>query len=249
MDTDGDITVLIEALVHFVACHLQRVDISALHDAACRYEVRAFLLVDDGAKYAAERYNARCNDFLHLVDNAVQRVDVAVANVYRAVAVHVNAVGALYHMHGQLTAVHVVHRHLGVVVRREGICLVETFLAAVDDTVVHDDVANGVKLCGVGEGVPRGRCYDFLFHQLLEVLLYSVVCRREHSVIAAGRKQLSHGGLADETDWHYLQQLHVFRVVVVLLEIRKDGLFLEDVTRRFINILLTCAQEQRYEQC
>ena len=179
---------LVELFVLLVAHLVQRVKQSTcLYDAEASHE--AFLLVIEVLLYVAGGGDVfGGNDFLHLVDDAVDGEDVAFLDVDGAVSVDVDAVGCLlWLLDGELLVEEVAKDEF---VAGEVRCIVEGvgLVSSVDDAAIDDDFADGVELVLVGEGIPRRLRDESFLDEVFEIGLDSVVGRGKDGIDTASAK-------------------------------------------------------------
>ena len=219
---------LAQAFIDFVTHCIQRIHISTGHNAACCDEIGSLLFLQHFAQLSSQRHDGGSDDFLHLMDDAIQDEDVAVAVVNGAVAIDVDAVRLVLDVvDSQFASVHVADGKLGIVRRREASRLIDYIVAAVDNRIVDDNPTDRVQFDTIRECLPRRLSDEFLLHQIEHVVVDGVVRRSKYSVIPARAHQLSHGGFAHRAHLHPVQQIHIFRVFFMLLQVGENRIRLE----------------------
>ena len=132
-----------------------------------------------------------------------------------------------------------------------GIIVVVLLVARVDDGVIDDHLLDGVALAVQEKVVPCRAAHQVgvLLIDRLQVFCDGFVGRGKDGVASASSQQLGHGTLTHTRDGNQLNQLDLFAVGFVLLNIRHHRFILEDVSGRRIDILLAAQQRQcRHEQ-
>ena len=179
------------------------------------------------------------------VNETIDGRDVAVVDVNGAIGVNVEAVHMSFHtMQGKLAVVERTHGELGIVLEREVGCLIHlgNLVATIDNAVEDHHLAHRVELHAVGEGIPAGRGDEPLLHQCAQIGLDSLVGGRKDREVTTGSQQLAHRCLAHDADRHTTQQVIIFTIDVMLGQIAGYRLFLEDITSRGVDVLLTTLQ-------
>ena len=87
--------------------------------------------------------------------------------------------------------------------------------------------------------------YESGFYLFLQVVGYCLVCRGKTSEVASSAQELEDGTFASLTYRHNLQEFDIFAVVLVFLQITKNGFLLEDVARRGVDVFCATAYKQK----
>ena len=246
----GNLVCEVEPLVPLIAYGIERIEQSAGLERAEAHAVALLVLLQIVGD-VLRAGDARGGDgLLHHVNHAVEADDVSLCHTDGTVHVDVDAVGlVLYVMNSQLLVVQASHHELRLVIYREFSCGIGfTLQSAVDDGVEDDDLAYGVQLCTVGESVPRGVGHQggILLVELFQVLVDGLVAGCKACVMAACRHQTGHLGVTYVAHSNPVEQVNVLGVSLMLLQIREDGVELEYVSCRGVDVLLARCDSQRH---
>ncbi len=225
---------LVLTLIYIILDLIQLIQQVACGNQFGHYRISALIGVNHILQQGSHGVSAGSHHVMHAVNHAVDCQDIMVYPVNHTVVdkdtVRIRGIG--YH---QFPVVHIGHLDLGR--RRAGRPLGKraeleeaVIVSAVDNTVVHNNLANRIQLRAVSKGIPRGLRYQFLLHQGVQIQLDGIIGRCENRVIATCRQQLEYRGPGNHTHGNLLQQLAVLTVLRMFLQVARNDFLLEDIT-------------------
>ena len=204
-----------------------------------------FLALQDGSEQIAQCVVAGSHHRGHGMDDTVDGRNVAVLVVDEGV-VDGDAVGVGQPIvHHQLAVVEVGQGNFGPLCGREAVGFVIHQVAAIDDAVIDNPLADGVERKAVAEAFPRRTVDEAHRVQALQVCLNGIVGGHKAGVIASRREQLPECGLGPAAHLHLPQKVEVFAVLFVFFQIAGNRLLLEHITGRGVNFLLAPHQDDQ----
>ena len=145
---------LVERFIDLVPYLAERVhQTTSLNDAG-HHHIAVCIAFELFFQDAVQRYIPRSNNLFHLVDNAVDGGDVAVAHIDGIDAVDVDAVRVFGAIDAEFDVVHVGPAELVIVLLGETHRLIDFLVASVDDAVIDDDAHDAVAQFVAREAVP-----------------------------------------------------------------------------------------------
>jgi hypothetical protein len=82
----------------------------------------------------------------------------------------------------------------------------------------------------------------------MKILCNSLVCRSKASIVATSTQELIDSTLASLADGNLLQQLDIFAVFIMLLQVAENSFLFENVTGRGVNVLFAAKQQDKYKK-
>ena len=148
-------------------------------------------------------------------------------------------------VNGQLAVIHVGQCELTCVLwETTTLDRLEVVFCPVKDTVVNDNLLDGVECIFAIKTIPRRSINESFCVERVQIIIDSLVRGRKYSIFSTCGYQLKHTGGRTLADVHVLHQLNVLAVgSVVSRQVTGNRIFLEGETVRHIHLFLTTIDE------